>query len=248
MVSSKTRQESAVESDEGPETQLSKAIKKARARLGLSQAALAQQASLTEGYISKIESGASVPRDDTRRRILQSLGLNEATLQSEHSVEEDSVSESEPINFTGRTLGTIIKETRRRLKISQRSFAAAIGKVPSFLSRVESNQMLPGAKTVGQIARELQLDVNELLQLRERLYAARKEAAQQARLVTFLEQGGVPRTPEQRLGEVILGSPNLRESVEHLREIADDPDLFPVALNLLRTLVSSRRTKKRNLQ
>ena len=105
--------------------------------------------------------------------------------------------------------------------------------------------MLPGAETVVQIARELKLDVEELLNLRSRLYTARKEVARQTRLVTFLEQGGVPRTPEQQLGEVIMRNPDLRESVEHLQEIADDADLFPVALNLLRTLVNRARTKNR---
>lgn len=248
MVNSGTREERTIGGNESTQTQLSEAIKDARARLGLSQVTLAQQAGVTANYIAKIESGASLPSEDTRRRILQSLGLDEATLQPEHSAEENSVPESESANSTDQTLGTIIKDARRRLKISQRSLASTIEKVASYLSKIESDQMLPGAETVEKIARELKLDVDELLQLRERLYAARKETSRQARLVTFLEQGGVPRTPEQRLGEEILGNPDFRESVEHLREIADDQGLFSVALNLLRTLVNCKRMKNKAQQ
>lgn len=245
MVNSRTQQGETAGTNEAAEVELSTAVKDARARLGLSQAALAQQAGVTGSYIAKIESGTSVPSDDTRRRILQSLGLNGETLQAEPSDEEDSAPENEHPNSSNQTLGLIIKEARERLKINQRSLANKIQKAPSFLSKIESDQMLPGAETVVQIARELKLDVEELLNLRSRLYTARKEVARQTRLVTFLEQGGVPRTPEQQLGEVIMRNPDLRESVEHLQEIADDADLFPVALNLLRTLVNRARTKNR---
>ena len=60
-------------------------IKQLREKAGLSQKALADKAKVSQGKVSEYESGKSVPRLDSARRIADALGVSINDLMEEAS-------------------------------------------------------------------------------------------------------------------------------------------------------------------
>jgi transcriptional regulator with XRE-family HTH domain len=97
-------------------------------------------------------------------------------------------------------LGDLIRSWREEVPeyLSLRRFADALGKSPSWLSKVERNLEVPGDETLIEIANLLKRDVNKLFEVARRLHPEVKEPLAQR----YTQVAGILRTikdmtPEQ---------------------------------------------------
>ncbi|MCS7235636.1 MAG: helix-turn-helix transcriptional regulator [Armatimonadota bacterium] len=73
------------------------------------------------------------------------------------------------------TLGSYIRRTRSARQVTLRKLAAAVGVTPSYLSDIENDRRVPSEEVLERIARELDLDLDELMALRGKLDDATEE-------------------------------------------------------------------------
>lgn len=60
------------------------------------------------------------------------------------------------------TLGTYIRSARLSRKVSLRQLAAAVGVTASYISDIENDRRVPSEEVLERIARQLELDLDEL--------------------------------------------------------------------------------------
>ena len=120
------------------------------------------------------------------------------------------------------TLGDRIRELRLDHPVykSLRQFAADLGKSPSWVSKVERNLEKPSRATLMEIARRLDADADELMQLAARLEPEVETAIAQR----FAEVSGLLRTLPFLTPDQIK---ELEERARHLRAQSSEPNQRP---------------------
>jgi transcriptional regulator with XRE-family HTH domain len=67
------------------------------------------------------------------------------------------------------SLGTVIRSSRQRQQITLRTFAKRLGISPAFQTLIEQDRSMPDAQLIQRIARELELDPDQLCGLAGKL-------------------------------------------------------------------------------
>lgn len=65
--------------------------------------------------------------------------------------------------LSNRTLGDILRDARVELDLSLRDLAKKLDVAPSYLSDIENNRRVPAEEVLGNMARTLKLDFDELM-------------------------------------------------------------------------------------
>ncbi len=137
------------------------------------------------------------------------------------------------------SLGTLIQTARRKLALKQVELARLLGFTNSYISKIESDDQIPGRKQIAMIAQTLQADVEQLMQAWEHSNKIRSETRKQLNAAKILDSGMQAISIEEvRIGREILADPLLDDAVCSLRQIKTDPELLQVAVDLLRTLAT----------
>ena len=152
------------------------------------------------------------------------------------------------------TLGETIRNAREERGWTQVQLAAQIGVTPSFITKIEKNEVLPSPDRLQALVGALLLDGDRVKRMshearQERLQ--RRLDAQEAAVRNPYGLGaatpmGADRTSAEHLGREILDSPDLQAAVANLRLILADPDLRAGALRWLEAL--ARDAKASNPQ
>jgi transcriptional regulator with XRE-family HTH domain len=96
------------------------------------------------------------------------------------------------------SVGARIKELRKARGFTQRRLAEAVGIDFTYLSKIESGTIPypPSTKTLKKLARELQVDELELLQLAQKLPTGMGNIAHTEQGIRFLRQASKLKSPE----------------------------------------------------
>ncbi len=102
--------------------------------------------------------------------------------------------------FRAKTLGERIRAARVELGFKLRPFAKKLNISPTHLSDIEHDRRVPSEELLGEIARELSLDFDELMKLTGRLGDRAKRYAQEEPAAAALFR----KLSEKKAGKAIL--------------------------------------------
>jgi transcriptional regulator with XRE-family HTH domain len=169
-------------------------IKAAREARGLSLSALARQVGVTPSYLSEVEHGAKRPSLAVLRRLAAVLNLDPADLLPD---------KARPAALSP---GERVRLLRQEKKLTLTALAEKAGITPSYLSEIERGYANPALATLEQLARALEVSLDQLWgplrslgervrEVRENLGLSQAEVAERAGvssgLVGQIERGEV---------------------------------------------------------
>lgn len=145
-----------------------------------------------------------------------------------------------------KTLGELIIEGRKKMRMTAKQLAELVAISPSYISKIENDDQVPAKNLIEAIAMRLQLNLKTVLRIHKTRHDQQIELQRNLRATRVLKHGGipVPETKEYQLGQEIMSNHDLKIGVENLRALTTDPSLFSVALALLRELELSSRINK----
>jgi transcriptional regulator with XRE-family HTH domain len=153
------------------------------------------------------------------------------------------------------TLGEKVRAARERLKLTQEGLASQVGASPSFITRVERDQALPGDELLLALATVLVLDSGELKRLAEQAKRERQDVRVRTRGAAVgrpieprdepqeLAQQEPKPTPESlaALAAQIFADEDLKIAFAHLRIVLADPALKATVMKLLEVFSQQAR-------
>jgi transcriptional regulator with XRE-family HTH domain len=133
------------------------------------------------------------------------------------------------------TPGDIIKRARTTKGLSQRQLATLSGVTPSFVTKIEAGDTLPGYERCMALAHVLDIAVDDLWAQAEQ---ERLEASQQRLHTCGMAMRGAVRTRSWRQGSSDASSPPEMSVEELAQELANDPELEEIIRDLRRALAN----------
>src|SRR5258708_6485476 len=118
------------------------------------------------------------------------------------------------------TLGQYLKELRRQRHLTQRQLAEQIGVDFSYLSKIENDRLehTPSLKTLQDLAKALEVDVLELMELADKVPPVLQAIARDKDAMRFF----------RRATETIKSSEGWRDLLAYIERQAQDQELLTV--------------------
>lgn len=102
-----------------------------------------------------------------------------------------------------KTLGSTVRRARIRARLGLRELARRIQKTPSYLSDIENNRRVPSEEVLGDLARELPIELEELMALAGRFGEhAERYLQQMPAAAALFRKIAASRLSEKELGEL----------------------------------------------